>query len=109
MIEKANVSLRRAMGEVPEDLRDGMLVESGNASDVICAAAREYDADVVVIGAHRYGVLERVLGTTAARVVNPIDRPVYVVLPRRTGLGASVDPTSSCRRDVDRRRDWRNR
>jgi nucleotide-binding universal stress UspA family protein/hemerythrin-like domain-containing protein len=80
-VDEATASLTSTLEGVPEDLRDGIAVEVGSAPDVICATARAYDAEVVVIGAHRYGVLERVLGTTAARVVNRIDRPVFVVRP----------------------------
>jgi hypothetical protein len=90
LLDEATASLRRALEEVPPELRDGIVVEPGSASDVICAVARAYDPDVVIIGAHRYGVLERVLGTTAARVVNRIDRPVYVVRPPGTGIAAST-------------------
>jgi hypothetical protein len=32
-----------------------------------------------VIGAHGYGVIDRVLGTTAVKVVNHLDRSVFVV------------------------------
>jgi universal stress protein F len=45
----------------------------------ICEAARECDADMVVIGSHGYGLLDRMLGTTAAKVVNHCDRDVLVV------------------------------
>ena len=47
--------------------------------DGICRAASEYAADLVVIGSHGYGRLDRVLGTTAAKVVNHIDRNLLVV------------------------------
>jgi nucleotide-binding universal stress UspA family protein len=87
VIASAEASLRAVLAEVPEELRDGCVVELGAAPDVICSVARAYDAEVVVIGAHKYGVLARVLGTTAAKVVNRIDRPVFVV---RSAPGASA-------------------
>jgi universal stress protein F len=46
--------------------------------DGICRAAREYVVDLIVIGSHGYGGLDRVLGTTAAKVVNHADRNVLV-------------------------------
>ncbi len=64
---------------VPPELLDGVTVQIGVAWDAICAAAREHDADLVVIGSHGYGLLDRVLGTTAAKVVNHADRSVMVV------------------------------
>jgi nucleotide-binding universal stress UspA family protein len=45
----------------------------------ICDVAIAEDAALVVIGAHGYGAAERVLGTTAARVVDHVDRSVFVV------------------------------
>lgn len=47
--------------------------------DGICRAAREHAADLIVIGSHGYGGLDRLLGTTAAKVVNHADRNVLVV------------------------------
>ncbi len=72
-------------------------MELGLASDVICSVARSYDADLVVIGAHRHGFLARMLGTTAASIVNHIDRPVIVVRPTATPLEAS-HPDDGCMR-----------
>lgn len=43
----------------------------------MCAEARE--ADLIVIGSHGYGGLDRILGTTAARVVNHAPCSVFVV------------------------------
>ena len=51
--------------------------------DGICRAAREHDVDLIVIGSHGFGGLDRVLGTVAAKVVNHADRNVLVV---RTAL-----------------------
>lgn len=75
----AEAALRKLETNVPEAMRDGVVIELGSAADAICRAADAYDADVVVIGAHRSGVLRRALGTTATRVVNAIDRPVFLV------------------------------
>lgn len=47
--------------------------------DGICRTAREHAADLIVIGSHGYGGLDRLLGTTAAKVVNHADRNVFVV------------------------------
>ena len=64
--------------DVPEALRGDILVETGNPADVLCDVARDRDASMVVIGAHRHGIVRRMLGTTAAHVVNRIDRPLLV-------------------------------
>ena len=47
--------------------------------DGICRSARELDADLIVIGSHGYGGLDRILGTVASKVVNHADRNVLVI------------------------------
>ncbi len=81
LVHEAEAWLQGLQERIPEAMRDGAFVELGSPADAVCGMARRYGADMVVIGAHRYGVLARVLGTTAARIVNRIDRPVVVVRP----------------------------
>jgi nucleotide-binding universal stress UspA family protein len=38
---------------------------------------------MIVIGSHDYRLIDRIIGTTAAKVVNHADRPVLVVRPRQ--------------------------
>jgi nucleotide-binding universal stress UspA family protein len=54
-------------------------VEIGVPWDSICRAAQADDVDCIVIGSHGYGAVDRLLGTTAAKVVNHADRSVMVV------------------------------
>ena len=68
--------------EVPPELLDGATAQVGVAWDAICSYAREHDVDLIVIGAHGYSILDRIMGTTSARVVNHADRPVLVVRPK---------------------------
>ena len=56
-----------------------ILVRVGSPWSAICASAREHDVDLIVIGSHGYGAVDRVLGTTAAKVVNHSDHSVLVV------------------------------
>ncbi len=58
---------------------DGVVTAIGPAWSAICEAARAYDADLIVLGSHGYGVIDHILGTTAAKVVNHADRSVLVV------------------------------
>lgn len=51
----------------------------GTAWDAICREAKEIDADLIVIGSHGHSRLARMIGTTAAKVVNHADRNVLVV------------------------------
>ncbi len=94
LVASAEASLRALTTEVPEELRDGILVALGRPADAVCAEASAYDADLVVIGAHAYGFVERVLGTTAAAIVNRIDRAVLVVR-RPAAAIAAAKPTST--------------
>jgi nucleotide-binding universal stress UspA family protein len=58
-------------------------LREGKPADQILAAAREWAADVIVIGTHgRSGVSRLVLGSTAESVVRHAACPVLVVRPR---------------------------
>jgi nucleotide-binding universal stress UspA family protein len=57
-------------------------LRDGKPSDQILAAAREWDADVIVIGTHgRSGVSRLLLGSTAEAVVRHAPCPVLVIKP----------------------------
>jgi len=64
---------------VPPDLLAGTRVGLGSPWQIVCTAAREEQVDLVVIGAHGFSGLDHILGTTAAKIVNHIDRSVLVV------------------------------
>jgi nucleotide-binding universal stress UspA family protein len=79
LAERAHTDLRVLERAVPEELRGGARVVVGSIAASIQRSAEEVDADLVVVGAHGYNVVDRVVGTTAARVVNHADRSVLVV------------------------------
>jgi len=60
-----------------------MRVGVGSPWQAICNQAHEDDVDLIVIGSHGYGAIDRLLGTTAAKVVNHADRSVLVVRGER--------------------------
>jgi universal stress protein A len=60
------------------------LTRIGRPAQVIVELADELAADLLVIGSHGYGPVDRLLGTTAARVVNTANTSVLVVRPPRT-------------------------
>lgn len=95
LVSAAETALRGLTTFVPNELRDGFSVEIGHAPDRVCEAARKYDPDIVVIGAHEYGLVARALGTTAARIVNRMDRPVFVVRPMPPSHVVSAEPISA--------------
>jgi nucleotide-binding universal stress UspA family protein len=50
--------------------------------EAICKAAEGLEADMVVVGSHGYSGIDRVIGTTAAKVVNHCPCSVLVVRER---------------------------
>lgn len=58
---------------------DAIHVRVGTPWDAICTEAKLLDVDMIVLGSHGYSGIDRVLGTTAAKVVNHADRSVLVV------------------------------
>jgi len=79
LLASAKKELDTMAAGVSPNVLEGTSVHIGTPWDGICRAAKEHDADLVVIGAHGYGTLDRLLGTTASKVVNNIDRSVMVV------------------------------
>jgi nucleotide-binding universal stress UspA family protein len=71
--------------DLPPEVTPTISVKLGVPWEAICRAAMELDVDLIVIGSHGFSGIDRLLGTTAARVVNHADRPVLVVRdkPRR--------------------------
>lgn len=63
---------------LPPGLVHKVDLQLGTGWRVVCDVARAEDVDLIVIGSHGYSGLDRVLGTTAARIVNHADRPVLV-------------------------------
>jgi nucleotide-binding universal stress UspA family protein len=56
------------------------LVEEGPVGDKIAECAEAYDVDLVILGAHGYGPVERhFVGTTASKVLAKISRPTLTV------------------------------
>ncbi|OJY22295.1 MAG: hypothetical protein BGO98_37560 [Myxococcales bacterium 68-20] len=76
---RAKVAVDDAVKGVPPHLVERVRVEVDEPWRAICRAAVEDDVDLIVIGAHGYGMVDRLLGTTAARVVNHAERSVLVV------------------------------
>jgi universal stress protein F len=84
-VDGALLTARRDLAElsssVPAELLEGASAQVGVAWDAICSSAREHDVDLIVIGSHGYRLRDRIIGTTAAKVVNHADRAVLVVRP----------------------------
>lgn len=66
---------------LPRGIAASIRVEFGAAWRVICDVAQREGVGLVVIGAHGHRTLDGLLGTTASRVVNHLDRSLLVVRP----------------------------
>jgi nucleotide-binding universal stress UspA family protein len=64
---------------VPAERLGGTHVSLAIPWQGICQAAAQVGANLVVIGSHGYGGIDRLLGTTAAKVVNHSAVSVLVV------------------------------
>ncbi|HXN34505.1 MAG TPA: universal stress protein [Polyangiaceae bacterium] len=76
---RAQAYLDECASGVPSDLLADCQVIIGVPWQTICDTAQRIHADMVVIGSHGYAGLDRLLGTTAAKVVNHAQCTVVVV------------------------------
>jgi nucleotide-binding universal stress UspA family protein len=74
--------LEKYARELPAEMIAALRPRVGTSWNAICELARYEAVDLIVIGSHGYGGIDRVLGTTAARVVNHADCSVLVVRPQ---------------------------
>lgn len=81
LIQHAGTELRRVAEGLPEGLVDDIVCREGRPADVLCDVASERRAGLVVIGTHGFDRIDRVLGTTAARVTNAAPCSVLVIRP----------------------------
>jgi nucleotide-binding universal stress UspA family protein len=74
---------RREFEDYARDLPPGLVaevrIELGIPWQAICEEAKAQQVDLIAVGSHGYTGLDRLLGTTAAKVVNHADRSVLVV------------------------------
>jgi nucleotide-binding universal stress UspA family protein len=81
--QHARMAVEALQRTLPSDVGSRSWVEIVVAAawQGICTQAAAHTADLIVIGSHGYGALDRFLGTTAARVVNHAPCSVFVVRP----------------------------
>jgi universal stress protein F len=82
MEEAARRDLEARARSLPPEIPHKVDIQIGTPWQVICNLAKDEDVDLIVIGSHGYSGLDRVIGTTAGRVVNHADRAVLVVRPK---------------------------
>ncbi len=83
LLQNAKTEVARLAKDLPANRLEAIVTSMATAWDGICRAASEQAVDLIVLGSHGYGGLDRLLGTTAAKVVNHADRNVLII---RTAL-----------------------
>ena len=76
---RAREYLQQCVPKVPKECFGGVEIAVGSPWQAICEMARAVEADVIVLGSHGYSGVDRLLGTTAAKVVNHAPCTVLVV------------------------------
>jgi nucleotide-binding universal stress UspA family protein len=82
MQRRSDEGLRALAGSRPGEVVEPVELTDEPPYRSILAAADRLDVDLIVIGSHGYGGMDRILGTNAARVVNLGTRNVLVIHPR---------------------------
>lgn len=85
--KRAQAGVEEAAGDVPNELVEKLHVAIGTPWQAVCRAAVEDDVDMIVVGSHGYDTLDKVLGTTAAKIVNHAERSVLVVRAAERVIG----------------------
>jgi universal stress protein F len=70
LVTTAKEHLQRVAKELPAGIVEREQVELGVPWRAVCDVAREDKCDLVVVGSHGYGGIDRLIGTTAAKIVN---------------------------------------
>ncbi len=77
--------LERVLAEagLPDELRIEPVTHQGHSGPVILEAARNWDADLIVVGTHGLGFIERLLlGSTSLHVLRHAERATIIVPPQ---------------------------
>lgn len=79
LLAEARAKLVALAKDVPADTIEAIEVALATPWDGIYRIAKDLEADLIVVGSHGYRVLDRILGSTATKVVNHADRNVLIV------------------------------
>lgn len=85
LVEAAQQELADLRRTLSPALPGEIFVRLGRPAQVVCDIADAIPADLIVVGSHGFDALDRLIGTTAARIVNHAQCSVLVVRPPREG------------------------
>lgn len=83
LVEAAHQELSDLRRSLSAPLPGEIHVRLGRPAQVVCEIAEAIPADLLVVGSHGFDTLDRLLGTTAAKIVNHAPCSVLVVRPPR--------------------------
>lgn len=89
LIEQADAEIRELAHAVPPERLESAVARVGVPWDMICREAKDFEADLLVMGAQGHGLLDRLLGTTASKVA---DHAPCNLLMVRSDLTLEPDP-----------------
>ena len=78
LADQSRAHLAELVRDVPPALVARVQVEIGVPWRAVCDAAEAAKADLIVVGSHGYGGVDRLIGTTAAKIVNHARSSVLV-------------------------------
>jgi nucleotide-binding universal stress UspA family protein len=79
LIDHGNKELDEVAKGLPAGVVAKRYCELAQPADLLCRLAQDHQIDTIVIGSHGYDRIDRILGTTAAKVVNRAECSVLVV------------------------------
>jgi nucleotide-binding universal stress UspA family protein len=81
LVDNARRDVEAQQATVDKSVATRARIDLGTPWRQILEAANSEGVELIVIGSHGYGGLDRLLGTTAAKVVNHADCAVLVIRP----------------------------
>jgi nucleotide-binding universal stress UspA family protein len=81
LLDHAQRDIERTVEGTDPALIGSVEARVGVPWQVLVDVAKEKKAGLLVVGTHRYGVIDRLLGTTAARVANHAPCSVFIIRP----------------------------
>jgi len=79
LVQRATNEVNEQARSVPPAVAFETRIDVGTPWQAICEAGKQTAASLIIIGSHGYAGIDRLLGTTAAKVVNHADCSVLVV------------------------------
>jgi nucleotide-binding universal stress UspA family protein len=84
LADTAKQHLDQVARTLPSDIIDRVQVEIGVPWRAVCDTAEADQCDLIVVGSHGYSGIDRLIGTTAAKIVNHAPCSVLIARPGLT-------------------------